>query len=97
MNTNETSVVGWDENTYIKDTDSYTHDSNTFYGPDKIVAIKPKKIVIADDGVEHGSGYNAKQKQRFVVFDLETNTITDLIETPEGINFSDGTTGSFFY
>ena len=97
MTKNETSVVGWDNNTYIKDTDSYTHDSNTFYGPDKIVAIKPKKIVIADDGVEHGSGYNAKQKQRFVVFDLETNTITDLIETPEGINFSDGTTGSFFY
>ena len=97
MTNNKTSVVGWDNNTYIKDTDSYTHDSNTFYGPDKIVAIKPKKIVIADDGVEHGSGYNAKQKQRFVVFDLETNTITDLIETPEGINFSDGTTGSFFY
>lgn len=96
-NNNETSVVGWDNNTYIKDTDSYTHDSNTFYGPDKIVAIKPKKIVIADDGVEQGSGYNAKQKQRFVVFDLETNTITDLIETPEGINFSDSTTGSFFY
>ena len=94
MTNNETSVVGWDNNTY---TDSYTHDSNTFYGPDKIVAIKPKKIVIADDGVEQGSGYNAKQKQRFVVFDLETNTITDLIETPEGINFSDGTTGSFFY
>ena len=97
MTNNETSVVGWDNNTYIKDTDSYTHDSNTFYGPDKIVAIKPKKIVIADDGVEQDSGYNAKQKQRFVVFDLETNTITDLIETPEGINFSDGTTGSFFY
>ena len=94
MTNNETSVVGWDNNTY---TDSYTHDSNTFYGPDKIVAIKPKKIVIADDGVAQGSGYNAKQKQRFVVFDLETNTITDLIETPEGINFSDGTTGSFFY
>ena len=97
MTNNETSVVGWDNNTYIKDTDSYTHDSKTFYGPDKIVAIKPKKIVIADDGVEQGSWYNAKQKQRFVVFDLETNTITDLIESPEGINFSDGTTGSFFY
>ena len=55
MTNNETSVVGWDNNTYIKDTDSYTHDSKTFYGPDKIVAIKPKKIVIADDGVEQGS------------------------------------------
>lgn len=97
MTKNKTSVVGWDNNKYIKDTDSYTHDRNTFYGPDKIVAIKPKKIVIADDGVEHGSLNDSKQKQRFVVFDLETNTITDLIETPEGINFSDSTTGSFFY
>lgn len=97
MNNNETSVAGWDENKYIPETDSYTHDSNTFYGPDKIVAIKPKKIVIADDGVEHDSLYYSKQKQRFVVFDLETNTITDLIETPEGINFSYNEAGSFFY
>lgn len=97
MNNNETSVAGWDIHSYEASSKSYEHDSHTFYGPDKIVAIKPKKIVIADDGVEHASEGNAKQKQRFVVFDLETNTITDLIETPEGINFSDGTTGSFFY
>ena len=96
MNNNKTSVAGWDINTYNASLKSYEHDSNTFYGPDKIVAIKPKQIVIADDGVEHTSEGNAKQKQRFVVFDLETNTITDLIETPEGINFSDSTTGSFF-
>lgn len=93
-----TTVSGWDNNKYNSSTDSYSHELLTFYGPDKIVAIKPKKILIADDGVEHGSGYSAKDKQRLVVFDLESNAITGTIEIPEGIEFSYYGNGySFFY
>lgn len=98
LSSSETTVSGWDTNKYDSDNDSYSHDNLTFYGPDKIVAIKPKKILIADDGVEHGSGYSAKDKQRLVVFDLESNAITGTIEIPEGIEFSYYDNGySFFY
>lgn len=100
LSSSETTVSGWDTNKYDSDNDSYSHDNLTFYGPDKIVAIKPKKLLIADDGVEHehGSGYSAKDKQRLVVFDLESNAITGTIEIPEGIEFSYYDNGySFFY
>lgn len=100
LSSSVTTVSGWDTNKYDSDNDSYSHDNLTFYGPDKIVAIKPKKLLIADDGVEHehGSGYSAKDKQRLVVFDLESNAITGTIEIPEGIEFSYYGNGySFFY
>ena len=103
---NKATVYGWDDNKCIKGTSesgettySYVHDNNTFYGPDKIVAIKPKQIVIADDGVEHDSGYDGKNKQRLVVFDLQENlikkeiTITNL----DTIQFSCNHQGSFFF
>lgn len=103
---NETTVYGWDDNKCIKTTSesgettySYVHDNNTFYGPDKIVAIKPKQIVIADDGVEQDSGYNGKNKQRLVVFDLQENSITKeiTITSPDTIQFSCNHQGSFFF
>lgn len=98
LSSSETTVSGWDTNKYNSSTDSYSHELLTFYGPDKIVAIKPKKILIADDGVEHGSGYSAKDKQRLVVFDLESNAITGTIAIPVGIEFSYYDNGySFFY
>lgn len=103
---NKATVYGWDDNKCIKGTSesgettySYVHDNNTFYGPDKIVAIKPKQIVIADDGVEHASGNDGKNKQRLVVFDLQENlikkeiTITNL----DTIQFSCNHQGSFFF
>lgn len=103
---NKATVYGWDDNKCIKGTSesgettySYVHDNNTFYGPDKIVAIKPKQIVIADDGVEHASGNDGKNKQRLVVFDLQENSITKeiTITSPDTIQFSCNHQGSFFF
>lgn len=106
LSDNVTTVSGWDNHKFTKTTSdngetiySYVHDNNTFYGPDKIVAIKPKQIVIADDGVEHASGNDGKNKQRLVVFDLQENlikkeiTITNL----DTIQFSCNHQGSFFF
>ena len=106
LSDNVTTVSGWDNNKCIKGTSesgettySYAHDNKTFYGPDKIVAIKPKQIVIADDGVEHDSGYDGKNKQRLVVFDLQNNSITKeiTITNLDTIQFSCNHQGSFFY
>lgn len=97
LSDNVTTVSGWDDNKFKSETYSYTHDNNTFYGPDKIVAIKPKQIVIADDGVEHTSGNDGKNKQRLVVFDLQENLITKTITSPDTIQFSCNHQGSFFY
>ena len=95
LSDNVTNVYGWDDNKCTKTTSedgvtafSYKHNDYTFYGPDKIVAIKPKQIVIADDGVEHDSGYDGKNKQRLVVFDLQNNSITKTITSPDTIQFS---------
>lgn len=106
LSDNVTTVSGWDDNKCTKTTSedgvtafSYKHNDYTFYGPDKIVAIKPKQIVIADDGVEHDSGYDGKNKQRLVVFDLQENSITKeiTITSPDTIQFSCNHQGSFFY
>ena len=108
LSDNVTNVYGWDNHKFTKTTSdngettySYVHDNNTFYGPDKIVAIKPKQIVIADDGVEHDSGYDGKNKQRLVVFDLQKNSITFVKEITitnlDTIQFSCNHQGSFFY
>lgn len=99
LSDNVTTVSGWDDNKFKSETYSYTHDNYTFYGPDKIVAIKPKQIVIADDGVEHDSGQSAKNKQRLVVFDLQKNSITKeiTITNLDTIQFSCNHQGSFFY
>ena len=106
LSDNVTTVSGWDNNKCIKGTSesgettySYAHETNTFYGPDKIVAIKPKQIVIADDGVEHASGNDGKNKQRLVVFDLQENSIinTITITNLDTIQFSCNHQGSFFY
>ena len=58
-----------------------------FYGPQKIIAIKPKEIVIADDGA---SIENSKmhQENRVVLFNLETNSITGVKTSPKEFYFS---------
>lgn len=98
LSDNKATVYGWDTNLYNSTSDSYLHDEDTFYGPDKIVAIKPKQIVIADDGVEQDSGYNGKNKQRLVVFDLQKNSITKeiTITNLDTVQFSCNHQGSFF-
>ena len=58
-----------------------------FYGPQKIIAIKPKEIVIADDGASIENS-TMSQKNRVVLFNLETNSITGVKTSPTEFYFS---------
>lgn len=73
-------------------------NTNGFYGPAKFVAVKPKKLVIADDGAT-GIPYNKSelssttgeiyQKDRIVEVDLSSGTISETVSFTEEqpINF----------
>lgn len=66
-------------------------DSDTsFYGPVKFIAIKPKKLIIADDGfafyTDDEDAYNFKNVNRVVTVDLENFTI-NAIETNSEFEF----------
>ena len=63
---------------------------NQFYGPQKIVAIKPKKLVIADDGIafySDGYGFSYKNVNRIVTIDLEKFAYES--ETKATVTFAD--------
>ena len=51
------------------------NDTNHFFGPRKFIAIKPKKLVIADEGVafytDENDAYCTKKVTRIVTVDLE--------------------------
>lgn len=90
-------LIGWattkidiSQNESVANVYNYKHNEevqNYFYGPQKIIAIKPKEIVIADDGasIENSKMY---QKNRVVLFNLETNSITDVKTSPTEFYFS---------
>ena len=85
-------LIGWADTQLVitKNVYNYKHNEETqnyFYGPQKIIAIKPKEIVIADDGA---SIENSKmhQKNRVVLFNLETNSITGVKTSPKEFYFS---------
>lgn len=90
-------LIGWattkidiSQNESVANVYNYKHNEETqnyFYGPQKIIAIKPKEIVIADDGA---SIENSKmhQENRVVLFNLETNSITDVKTSPTEFYFS---------
>lgn len=53
---------------------------NEFYGPSKFIAVKPKKLVIADDGIAFYTENDAlmfKNVNRVVTVDLDTFKITN--------------------
>lgn len=54
--------------------------SSSFYGPQKFIAIKPKKLVIADDGIafytDSNGAYNVRNSNRVVTVDLENFAVT---------------------
>ena len=56
------------------------NDNKHFFGPQKFIAIKPKKLVIADDGVafytESDNAYKMKNANRIVTVDLESFSLT---------------------
>lgn len=58
---------------------NYQHDES-FYGAQKIVAIKPDELIIADDGfacidTQFGSG-SGTSKNRFATYDLNSQSLT---------------------
>lgn len=76
--------------------DCYWPASGTdgFYGPAKFVAVKPKKLVIADDGATGSPGTTTSpgiinQKDRIVEVDLSSGTISETASFTEEqpINF----------
>lgn len=90
-------LIGWattkidiSQNESVANVYNYKHNEETqnyFYGPQKIIAIKPKEIVIADDGasIENSTMCN---KNRVVLFNLETNSITGVKTSPKEFYFS---------
>lgn len=85
-------LIGWATTKIAESTDdsgktiyNYKHAESEgeyyFYGPQKIIAIKPKEIVIADDGASIENS-TMNQKNRVVLFNLEKNAITDVKTSP---------------
>ena len=80
-------IYGWDtanvSGTSETDvTNAHTNPDTTFYGAEKIIAVKPDEIVIADDGFEFigtGAGH-LKQKNRVVTFSLTQMAITSVVD-----------------
>lgn len=69
-------------------------NTNGFYGPAKFVAVKPKKLVIADDGATGSPGTTTSpgiinQKNRIVEVDLSSGAISETASFTEDqlINF----------
>lgn len=73
------------------------NNTSHFYGPQKIIGIKPKKLIIADNGVafytDSDNAYNAKNVNRIVTVDLETFAITNVADAPNGVTFEPDLTG----
>ena len=80
-------IYGWDTANVTGTSDSdvtnaHASPNTTFYGAEKIIAVKPEEIVIADDGFEFtGTGKaNLKQKNRVVTFSLKQMAITSVVD-----------------
>lgn len=75
-------------------------NTNGFYGPAKFVAVKPKKLVIADDGATGSPGTTTSpgiinQKDRIVEVDLSSGAISETASFTEDqpINFDISVSG----
>ena len=71
--------------------------NKAFYGPKSFVAIKPKKLVILDEGIAFYTDaeglYKYKNVNRIVTVDLEDFAITETSSVPESITFNNDETG----
>lgn len=102
--TEKKQFVGWASDIVNTAGDSesviytYKHD-DYFYGPQKIIAIKPKEIILADDGVSietDSSGPNQRlNKNRVVVFNLFDNSISKSYDAPLDIDFECSSSGTY--
>lgn len=76
-----------------------TLDEN--YAPQKIIAIKPKELLIAVDGFEINSS-STTNKNKLATFDLSEHSLTTTYLSGSGYDFNyafngSGNNGSFFY
>ena len=82
MNTDESEVVNY----YGPSSES---DTNYLFGPTKFIAIKPKKLVFADEGIfvynDTGDSNKPKYKNinRVVEIDLNSNSVTTTLVSVE--------------
>jgi len=81
--------------TYAKDNDTLleTHAASYFFGPQKLLAVTPKKLYIADEGCYDYAGSaqatgTTKDINRVVSFDLENNKIVNGIKVDAGFDYS---------
>ena len=78
------------------------NNKNSFYGPEKFIALKPKKLIVSDDGVafytDSNGAYNVKNVNRIVEIDLEKFAISSDSETSVSFNedLKDGIVSSAF-
>lgn len=90
-------ILGWTDTTftgihneanYYFQISSVENENTAFFGPTKILVIKPKKIWIADVGATFDtSSDKIKQKSRVVVIDLEKQTFESVTPTDAEIAF----------
>ena len=75
-------------------------DDEGFYGPEKFIALKPKKLVIADNGMAYytddNDAYRVKNLNRVVIVDLETFALESAV-IDESIKFASETTNGSGY
>lgn len=90
-----TTLIDADGDGTIETYGQWPADENKgFFGPVKILALKPKKIWLADEGaLADSSAKKVVQKDRLVVIDLETETFENVLSEAD-INFSRTITGS---
>lgn len=71
-----TGTGSTDEPHYV----TYEHDEGLFYGPKRILAIKPDEIIISDDGftcnASSPNGGSVTNKNRYAIFNLSGNSFT---------------------
>ncbi len=71
--------------------------STGFYGPKAFVAIKPKKLVILDEGIAFYTDaegvYKYKNVNRIVTVDLDDFSISETSNVPSSITFNEDDTG----
>lgn len=78
-----TSTIGWTDEGIEKDSTKF------LFAPRKVIARRPKKLIIADDGCYYEGSYT--NMNRVVEIDLETEALTSV--TPVGVMFDAKTGG----
>lgn len=88
----DVGTVPLNEEYTIKDTDTTKY----FVGPRKFIAIKPKKLIIADDGQYEDTGSNKVAYNRIVTVDIENLSSFDSLQL-HNVTFSGHVNNSGFY